>query len=109
MSALFNISYDAAVACFEDLSMFEIIKVGYNSCKFVSMTNCSQNPMGTQPTVWNDPDGTPALRTQLLWDIRRQQSPGDIHIMDALRTPAGRQVLNFFILYASLHEQLDTK
>ena len=48
--------------------------------------------MGTQPTVWNDPDGTPALRTQLLWDIRRQQSPGDVHIMDALRTPAGRQV-----------------
>ena len=48
--------------------------------------------MGTQPTVWNDPNGTPALRTQLLWDIRRQQSPGDIHIMDALRTPAGRQV-----------------
>ena len=65
--------------------------------------------MGTQPTVWNDPDGTPALRTQLLWDIRRQQSPGDIHIMDALRTPAGRQVLNVFILYASLHQQLDTK
>ena len=28
MSALFNISYDAAVACFEDLSMFEIMKVG---------------------------------------------------------------------------------
>ena len=48
--------------------------------------------MGTQPTVWNDPNGTPALRTQLLWDIRRQQSPGDIHIMDALRTPAGRPV-----------------
>ena len=49
--------------------------------------------MGTQPTVWNDPNGTPALRTQLLWDIQRQQSPGDIHIMDALRTPAGCQVL----------------
>ena len=48
--------------------------------------------MGTQPTVWNDPDGTPELRTQLLWDIRRQQSPGDIHIMDALRKPAGRPV-----------------
>ena len=28
MAALFNISYDAAVACFEDLSMYEVIKVG---------------------------------------------------------------------------------
>ena len=37
MSALFNISYDAAVDCFEDLSMFEIIKVGYKSFTFVSM------------------------------------------------------------------------
>ena len=31
MAALFNISYDAAVACFEDLSMFEVIKVGYKA------------------------------------------------------------------------------
>ena len=53
--------------------------------------------MGTQPTVWNDPDGTPELRTQLLWDIRRQQSPGDIHIMDALRKPAGRPVRPAYI------------
>ena len=60
----------------------------------IAMMVAPQNPMGTQPTVWNDPDGTPELRTQLLWDIRQQQSPGDIHIMDALRTPAGRQVLN---------------
>ena len=28
-AALFNISYDAAVACFEDLSIFEVMKVGY--------------------------------------------------------------------------------
>jgi hypothetical protein len=48
--------------------------------------------MGTMPTVFNDPNGTPALRTQLLFDIRRHQVPGDIHIMDAFRTPAGRQV-----------------
>ena len=65
--------------------------------------------MGTQPTVWNDPDGTPALRTQLLWDIRRQQSPGDIHIMDALRTPAGRQVLNSQLPYANLHKEVNIK
>jgi hypothetical protein len=48
--------------------------------------------MGTQPNVWNDPNGTPALRTQLLWDIRQQQCAGDIHTMDALRTPSGRPV-----------------
>ena len=39
------------------------------------------------PVVWNDALATPALKSQLLWDIRRRQSPGVVRIFDAFRSP----------------------
>ena len=41
------------------------------------------------PVVWNDAAATDALKSQLLWDIRRRQSPGVIRMFDAFRSPIG--------------------
>ena len=48
--------------------------------------------MGTMPNVWNDALATPALKSQLLWQIRRSMGPGISHMLNALCTPDGVEV-----------------
>ena len=48
--------------------------------------------MGTMPNVWNDAKATPALKSQLLWQIRRSMGLGISHIINALHTPDGVEV-----------------
>jgi hypothetical protein len=48
-----------------------------------------QNPVGTMPVIWNDLAATPALTTRLLFDIKRAQSAGVQHMVNAFRSPRG--------------------
>ena len=51
-----------------------------------------QNPNNTMPVVWNDPEATMEERTNFLRGIKNSQGPGLVHMQNALRTPAGREV-----------------
>jgi hypothetical protein len=48
-----------------------------------------QNPVGTMPVIWNDLLATPALKTRLLFDIKRAQSAGVQRMVDAFRSLRG--------------------
>ena len=41
------------------------------------------------PVIWNDLLATPALKTRLLFDIKRAQSAGIQHMVNAFRSPRG--------------------
>jgi hypothetical protein len=41
------------------------------------------------PVIWNDLAATPALTTRLLFDIKRAQSAGVQHMVNAFRSPRG--------------------
>ena len=56
------------------------------------------------PNIWNDEMASESQKTALLYEIRRNQSPGLIRMMDALHTPSGRPV-SLYVLVNLLNHQ----
>ena len=100
MEASIDSEYRVAKSAFVDTVMFNNMKVG-EGCKYSIKLLYSQNPVNTMPVVWNDEHATPALKSQLLWEIRRRQSPGIVRLFDAFRSPEGG--LPVCLSYHSLH------
>ena len=48
--------------------------------------------MGSCPTLWNEETASEAEKSALLWAIRERQGAGVTRMLDAFRTPLGRQV-----------------
>ena len=112
IQGLFNVDYATARACFPDMVMCDVMTVRSSLLMEGMLIDWTyqlyflgplllaqnpqyiipQNPMGTMPTVWNDDSATDAQKSRLLWDIRANQGPGPVRMMDALRTPLGRPV-----------------